>query len=136
FYSQVDLFTPVLFGLTTLAAVGIVTRRFLTRNGQREVNPHSAFRTPHLIIPTYAWQSVVVLAAVAIALVVAFVEYSLQVADAPQGRYLYLLLLPGALLFTGGLYALPPHRILKIVAFSLPIVWLGAMNFVALGLVK
>ena len=70
------------------------------------------------------------------ALVVAFVQYSLQVAESPQGRYLYLMLLPAALLFTGGLYALPPRRIPKVIALSIPILWLGAMNAVGLGLVK
>ena len=75
-------------------------------------------------------------APVGIALLVAFVQYSLQVGEAAQGRYLYLLLLPAALLFTGGLYALPPHRILKTMALSLPLLWLGVMNFVALRLVQ
>jgi len=59
-----------------------------------------------------------------------------QETGALQGRYLYLLLLPAALLFTGGLYALPPHRILKTIALSLPLLWLGVLNFVALALVR
>jgi hypothetical protein len=136
FYSQAGLFTLVLFGLTGLAALWFIVRRFQMRNAQRRTIPHSEFPIPHSIVPTYAWQAIAVLAAVGIALLVAFVQYSLQVAEAAQGRYLYLLLLPASLLFTGGLYALPPRRALKIIALSLPMLWLGAMNFVGLGLVQ
>ena len=136
FYSQAGLFTLVLFGLTVLAAVIFVARRVRMRNDSAPNIPHSAFAIPHSVVPPYAWQSVAVFAAVGIALLVAFVQYSLQVAEAAQGRYLYLMLLPAALLFTGGLYALPPHRILKTIALSLPLLWLGVMNFVALGLVQ
>ena len=46
-----------------------------------------------------------------------------------------LLLLPAALVFTGGLYALAPGRPLKAIALSLPLVWLGLMNMVGVALV-
>jgi hypothetical protein len=136
FYEQASLFTRLLFGLTVIAAIGFIARRARMRNDLNPTIPHSEFHIPHSVIPTYAWQAVIVFVVVAITLVVAFVQYSLQAAEAAQGRYLYLLLLPAALLFTGGLYALPPNRVLKTTALSLPLLWLGAMNFVALGLVQ
>jgi 4-amino-4-deoxy-L-arabinose transferase-like glycosyltransferase len=126
FYSQAGFFTIAFFGLTGLAVLWIIAWRFARRRRNSD----------QVIIPTYAWQAVSVLAVVGIALVVGFVQYSLQVAEAPQGRYLYLILLPVALLFTGGLYALAPHRILKVLALSIPILWLGAMNIVGLGVVR
>jgi 4-amino-4-deoxy-L-arabinose transferase-like glycosyltransferase len=125
FYSQAGFFTIAFFGLTGLAALGIIAWRFVRWRRNKE----------QVIIPTYSWQAVSVLFLVGIALVVAYVQYTLQVAEAAQGRYLYLMLLPAALLFTGGLYALAPHRILKVIALSIPILWLAVMNFVGLRLV-
>ena len=45
-----------------------------------------------------------------------------------------LLLLPAALIITGGLYALPPTRLLKVLALSIPLAWLAVMNMVGLAL--
>jgi hypothetical protein len=125
FYTLSGIFTIILFILSGIATVWIIARRY-TRRRRGEVQ---------MIIPTYAWQAAVVLVVVGIALVVAFVQYSVQVAEAAQGRYLYLMLLPAALLLTGGLYFLSPHRILKVIALSIPILWLAGANFIGLTLV-
>ncbi len=65
-----------------------------------------------------------------------FVQYSLNVALSAQGRYFFLLLLPAALLFTGGLQALLPGRVLKAISVSMLMLWLAIANIVGTVLVR
>jgi hypothetical protein len=69
---------------------------------------------------------------VVVALFAAFIQYNMRAAAAPQGRYFYLLLLPGAILLTGGLYALVPNRAARVILLSVPVVWLAIANYVGL----
>jgi hypothetical protein len=87
-------------------------------------------------VAAYVWQAAVVMGVVSVVLAVGFVQYSLNVSESPQGRYFFLLLLPLAILFTGGLYVLPPGRIPKVLALSVPILWLAGANFVGLVIVR
>jgi 4-amino-4-deoxy-L-arabinose transferase-like glycosyltransferase len=83
-----------------------------------------------------AWQPVAIMLAVSATLIAGFLQFNIAIAFQAQGRYLGLALLPGALLFTGGLYALPPGRWLKRLALSAPLLWLAGLNAVGLLIVR
>jgi len=116
FYHQAGVVTQVLLGLSALALILGLLRGALRRQGP----------------PAYAWQGALILAAISLALVFSDVQFSRTVAFQPQGRYLFQLLLPAGMLFTGGAYALPPGRLLKITALSVPLLWLAFLNLVGL----
>jgi hypothetical protein len=120
FYDQALWISLVLVALSALAGIWLLARSLIR----------------HSSIPPQVWQPVVVMALVAVLLLNSFVQFSLTVAVQAQGRYLYLLLLPAALLFSGGLYALVPGRIPKTIALGIPILWLAAWNTVGLSLVR
>jgi 4-amino-4-deoxy-L-arabinose transferase-like glycosyltransferase len=120
FYDQALVLSEVLLVLSGLAGLGLLWRWVRRR----------------LVIPTYVWQAGGLLVLTTGLVIVSFVQFSLTVALQAQGRYLFPALLPEALLFTGGLYALAPGRWGKPLAFSIPIVWLAAMNAVGLMLVR
>jgi hypothetical protein len=120
FYSQALVLTALSLALSGLAGVRLMLRRWRRRERGR----------------AYVWQAGVLLAVTAFLLVGSFVQFSLTVALQPQGRYLYMALLPAALLLTGGLYALTPGRWLKGPALSIPLLWLAAWNAVGLILVR
>jgi 4-amino-4-deoxy-L-arabinose transferase-like glycosyltransferase len=126
FYAQIDFFTRILVGLTVVAVVGFTVRWVIRRLRFGEA----------VTVPAHAWQAAIILVVVSVALILAFIQYNLAVTDSPQGRYLFMALLPGAILFTGGLYALAPHRVLKAIVLSIPILWLATINFVSLVLVR
>jgi hypothetical protein len=85
-------------------------------------------------ISTVAWQAGIVMAAVAVALIISFVQFNRTVAFQAQGRYLFLLLLPAGMLLTGGLQALP-HRALKVGGLSILLLGMGFLNLIGLALV-
>jgi 4-amino-4-deoxy-L-arabinose transferase-like glycosyltransferase len=126
YYKQTNFLSQLFLGLSVLAALGILVWRLVRWR---------RFEGP-VPVPAYVWQAATVMTAVGILLVISFVQYSLNVAEAPQGRYFFLLLLPGAILFTGGLYALSPGRVLKVIALSVPVLWLAGASFVGLVIVK
>jgi len=80
-------------------------------------------------------QAALLLGIVTVTLAAGYVQFNLTIATQLQARYLFLLLLPGSLLFTGGLYALPARPALKRLALAAPLVWLATMNAVGLALV-
>src|SRR5438270_13629280 len=87
-------------------------------------------------LAAYAWQAVLILLAVTATLVAGFLQFNVSVAFEAQGRYLFLLLLPGALLLTSGLYRLVPGRRLKTAALAIPLLWLAMMNIVGPAVVR
>ncbi len=93
-------------------------------------------RRTHRRLPAYAWQAGLLLALVVVELCVSYVQFSLNVAYQAQGRLFFPALLPLALVFTGGLQAIPPGRVPKIVALSIPLLWLAAMNAVGLLVIQ
>jgi 4-amino-4-deoxy-L-arabinose transferase-like glycosyltransferase len=119
YYDQAGLLSIVFLIMSGIAGLIVIGRWVLKRHR----------------MPAHRWQSVLVMALVAAVQLVAFVQFSLNVALEAQGRYLFLLLLPAALLFTGGLHALAPGRLLKTVALSAPLLWLAFWNVVGLTLV-
>jgi hypothetical protein len=120
FYDQALQLSVVLLGLSGLA-------------GLRRLQRHLAGRAP---IPTYVLQAACLMGLTAILVGFSFVQYSLNVALSAQGRYFFLLLLPAALLFTGGLQALLPGRVLKAISVSMLMLWLAIANIVGTVLVR
>lgn len=119
-YSNSGLLAMAALGLSALAAVVFGIARLAQRRG----------------LPTYSWQAWVVMSVVAAVLAASYLRFNLTVAMQAQGRYLFLLLLPASLLFTGGLYALPPGRVLKTIALAVPLLFLAYLNLAGLALVS
>ncbi len=109
-------------GLLTLSLIGLI------RGGSRRLRGSST-------IPAYAWQAGVVMAAATATLLVGYLQYNLTVAFQPQSRYLFPVLVPLGLVMTGGLYALAPGRPAKVVALSIPLLWLAILHAVGLATV-
>jgi fluoride ion exporter CrcB/FEX len=115
YYLQATVIGTLLLTLTTLFLVAIITRR-------------SARST----VPRYIWQSVVTGLIAALVTITSYVLFSVQVAFQPQGRYLFLILVPTTLALTTGLYFLPVRPLVRVAAFSVLFIWLGFANHVGL----
>lgn len=120
FYEQALQLSIILLGLSWLAGLWRLQR-------------HLVGRAP---IPAYVLQAGFLMGLTAVLMGVSFVQYSLNVALSSQGRYFFLLLLPVALLFTGGLQALLPGRVLKAIGWSALMLWLATVNIVGTVLVR
>jgi len=86
--------------------------------------------------PAYVWQAGLILASAAGVLITGYVQFNQTVDFQAQGRYLFPLLLPAALLFTGGLAALPLGHPWKAGILSLPLLWLALMNAAGLLVIR
>ncbi len=86
--------------------------------------------------PTYVWQGALVLLVAAITIIASYIQFNDRVAMQAQGRYLFSLLLPASLVFTGGLHALLPWRFLKIVALGVLLIWLAYSNWLGVLIVR
>jgi len=106
----------VLVCLTLLAGIGVfglsVTRR-------RSVD-------------VVAFQASLIFLSVALTLLVGFIQYNAKIAYQPQARYFFILLLPGALLLTGGLCAIAGRHAVRVAAVGILFVGLGLLNGLAL----
>ena len=78
------------------------------------------------------WQISSVFLAIWVTMVVAFIRFNRTIVYMPQARYFFIMLLPGALLLTGGLYALAARRVLRVAAFGLLFMGLALLNTLAL----
>ena len=87
-------------------------------------------------MPSPIPQAGVVFAVLSVLLLVADVEYSMVNNFQPQGRYLFLGLVPFALLLLTGLYVSMSTSYRKAFALVIPIVWLGVLNIGSLMLVS
>jgi 4-amino-4-deoxy-L-arabinose transferase-like glycosyltransferase len=110
----------VLVGLSVLAAIGVFG---LWVTGRRSPDP-------------VKWQICLVFFAVASAMATAFIQFNKSIVYMPQARYFFILLLPGALLLTGGLYTLTARRALRVAALAVLFVALGLLNTLALVTVR
>ena len=119
FYQQAIYFTIALVALSGLAALLAIARAIVQHR-----------------LPIYGLQAAFSMAAVAITLLVGYMQFNLTVAFEAQARYFFLLLLPFALLLTGGLYALVPGRLTKSLILAIPLAWLGMLNIVGLVIVS
>jgi len=79
-----------------------------------------------------AWQGLLMFLAVGITLFAGYVQYNVKIAYQPQARYFFILLLPGALLLTGGVYAFAAKRPLRAAVCTFIFTGLVVLN--ALGL--
>jgi hypothetical protein len=78
------------------------------------------------------WQISLMFVAVGLTLVAAFIRFNKSILYMPQARYFFIMLLPGALLLTGGLYTIAARRVFRIAVFSILFMGLGILNTVAL----
>jgi len=117
------------YQLANLLGLGLLTLSLcaLIRGGSRWLRGSST-------IPAYAWQAGVVMAAATVTLLAGYLQYNLTVAFQPQSRYLFPVLVPLSLLMTGGLYFLAPGRAAKVVALSIPLLWLAVLHAVGLAI--
>jgi len=106
----------LLICLSVLAGIGMLAL-WVTRRPSRDVA---------------AWQASLVFLAVGLTLFVGYVQYNAKIAYQPQARYFFILLLPGALLLTGGVYAFAARPSLRAAACTLLLTGLAILN--ALGL--
>jgi 4-amino-4-deoxy-L-arabinose transferase-like glycosyltransferase len=102
--------------LSILAGIGMLALR-VTRKPSRDAA---------------SWQASLVFLAVGLTLFVGYVQYNAKIAYQPQARYFFILLLPGALLLTGGVYAFAVRPPLRAAVCTLLLTGLAVLN--ALGL--
>jgi 4-amino-4-deoxy-L-arabinose transferase-like glycosyltransferase len=107
----------VLVCLSALAGTGVLVL-WLTRRRSLDV---------------VAWEASLIFLVIGLTLLVGYIQYNAKIAYQPQVRYFFILLLPGALLLTGGIYALAARPTLRVVAFTL--LFLGLIMLNVLGLV-
>jgi 4-amino-4-deoxy-L-arabinose transferase-like glycosyltransferase len=78
------------------------------------------------------WQAFLVFLAVGLTLFAGFIRFNKSIVYMPEARYFFIVLLPGALLLTGGLYAFLARRTLRMAAFGLLFIGLALLNTLAL----
>jgi 4-amino-4-deoxy-L-arabinose transferase-like glycosyltransferase len=78
------------------------------------------------------WQISVVFLAIGLTLFAGFIRFNKSILYMPQARYFFIMLLPGALLLTGGLYTMAARRALRVTVFSILFAGLGILNTIAL----
>jgi 4-amino-4-deoxy-L-arabinose transferase-like glycosyltransferase len=83
-----------------------------------------------------AWQAFLVFLTVGLTLLGGYMQFNQKVGYMPMARYFYILLLPGALLLTGGLHMLAVRRALRVAAVGLLFLGLAVLNTSALIIVK
>jgi 4-amino-4-deoxy-L-arabinose transferase-like glycosyltransferase len=118
----------LLVGLSVLAGIGLVVL-WATR---KEPALSVAKGSRNLV----TWQAFLVFLVIGLTLFAGFIRFNKTVVYMPQARYFFILLLPGALLLTGGLYAFAARRVLRVAVFSLLFIGLGLLNALALATVS
>jgi 4-amino-4-deoxy-L-arabinose transferase-like glycosyltransferase len=78
------------------------------------------------------WQAFLVFLAVGLTLVAGYIQFNKSIGYMPMARYFFIMVLPGALVLTGGLYALAATPCLRVTAFSILFIGLGVLNALAL----
>ena len=78
------------------------------------------------------WQAFVVFLAVGLALLAGYVQFNIKIGYMPMARYFFILLLPGALLLTGGLYTFAATRTWRTAVFGILFLAFGLLNVFAL----
>jgi len=106
----------LLICLSVLAGIGMLAL-WVTRRQSRDVA---------------GWQASLVFLAVGVTLFAGYIEYNARIAYQPQARYFFILLLPGALLLTGGVYAFAASQHLRAAVCTMLLIALAVLN--ALGL--
>ena len=81
-------------------------------------------------------QAFLIFLAVGMTLLVGYIQYNAKIAYQPQARYFFVLLLPGALLLTGGSYALAVRSSLRAAACVILFTGLAVLNAFGLMTVR
>jgi 4-amino-4-deoxy-L-arabinose transferase-like glycosyltransferase len=105
-----------LISLSVLAGIGVVV---LWATGRRP---------PHVV----TWQASLIFLAVGLTLLAGYIQFNQKIGYQPQARYFFLMLLPGALLLTGGLYTVAARRAFRVVALGILFIGFGFLNTFAL----
>jgi hypothetical protein len=79
-----------------------------------------------------AWEALLVFMVVGLTLFAGYIQFNKAIGYQPRARYFFIMLLPGALLLTGGLYALVAKRALRVAAVGILFIALGFLNASAL----
>jgi hypothetical protein len=80
-------------------------------------------------------QASLIFLAIGLTLLIGYIQYNARVAYQPQARYFFIILLPGALLLTGGLYAFARLRTLRVLAVAALLTGLAVLNGSAIATV-
>ena len=82
-----------------------------------------------------ACQASVIFLAIGLTLLIGYIQYNARIAYQPQARYFFIVLLPGALLLTGGLYAFAWTRTMRVLAVAALLTGLTVLNGFAIATV-
>jgi hypothetical protein len=67
-----------------------------------------------------------------VALLAGYLKFNREIAYMPMARYFFIVILPGALLLTGGVYALAATRGLRLAVVAVLLAGVGLLNAFAL----
>ena len=104
-----------LVSLSVFAGIGVIRRWAAKRS-----------------VPEVVWQAFVIFLAITLASLAGYLRFNQEIAYMPMARYFFIMLLPGALLLTGGLYAFASTRALRMAVFGMLFIALGLLNTFAL----
>jgi len=82
-----------------------------------------------------ACQASLIFLAIGLTLLIGYIQYNAKIAYQPQARYFFIIVLPGALLLTGGLYALAWTKTLRAIAVAALLAGLTVLNGSAIAAV-
>jgi 4-amino-4-deoxy-L-arabinose transferase-like glycosyltransferase len=105
----------VLVSLTVVAGIGVLA---LSASRKR--------------LPFVACEVFLIFLAVGLALLAGYLQFNKKIAYMPMARYFFIMVSPGALLLTGGLYTFAATRPLRLAAFGILFLGLGLLNALAL----
>ncbi|MDQ6693356.1 MAG: glycosyltransferase family 39 protein [Chloroflexota bacterium] len=86
-------------------------------------------------VPQHVKESIWVMLAVSLAVLLGYLQFNVTVALQAQARYLFPLLLPASLLLTAGIYLLTKNGKIRVIALALPILGLALLNAAGIVLV-
>jgi 4-amino-4-deoxy-L-arabinose transferase-like glycosyltransferase len=118
-YHFCNITALVLLCLSVLAGIGVLGL-WITRR-----------RRPNLV----ACQAFLIFLAIGLTLLVGYIQYNAKIAYQPQARYFFIILLPGALLLTGGLYAFAWTKTLRVFVVAALLAGLAILNGSAIATV-
>ena len=85
--------------------------------------------------PDLTWQAFFVFLTVGIVLVAGYIQFNKTIGYQPQARYFFIILLPVALLLTGGIHTVLTIRFLKLAAVTVLLTGLALLNLLSLAIV-
>jgi hypothetical protein len=74
----------------------------------------------------------IIFVVVGLALAAGYFQFNARIAYMPMARYFFIMLLPGSLVLTGGLYAFTAARALRAILFTVLFMCLALLNALSL----